>query len=352
MKIHLLTGFLGSGKTTAIRNAISLLIRNGKRVGVVVNDQGVRLVDGDYFEALNIPNRLVANGCFCCNFNELDTGIQSLVESDHPDVIFAESVGSCTDIVATVVKPLLQFRPGAGITVSTYADVRLLRMIIERNTNAFDHTVTYIYQKQLEEAGIIVLNKIDLVSRDELFELKELVEKKYPRRILLCQNSQDENSVLTWLDVLNKYPSAGSLNSLNVDYDIYAEGEAKLAWYDQDLEIMNGNNNAMIDAQLFINTIYEKIKAQGYRIGHLKFFVNDKIKVSFTSNSQPLIELNAGPASSIHVLVNIRVQTDPGTISRLVQEAISEAELSSGCKMTSADVSAFQPGYPRPTYRM
>ena len=102
MKIHLLSGFLGSGKTTAIQQAARSLIEQGIKTGVVTNDQGTKLVDGGLFKSLDIPNREVVNGCFCCNYNDLDASITSLVEASGTEVVFAESVGSCTDIVATV----------------------------------------------------------------------------------------------------------------------------------------------------------------------------------------------------------------------------------------------------------
>lgn len=352
MKIHLLTGFLGSGKTTAIRNASAFLTSRGKRVGVIVNDQGIRLVDGDFLKALNIPSRQVTNGCFCCNYNDLDANIQSLIETNNPDIIFAESVGSCTDIVATVLKPLLKFRPDTEVTISTFTDIRLLKMIVSGNQTTFDETVTYIYHKQLEEAGILVINKIDLISNSELIRVKQLVEEKYKNKILLYQNSQNEDSIAQWLNTLNQDTTAKSLDSLIIDYDIYAEGEAKLAWFDQDLEILSGDNNAIGHAEILVNTIFKKIREQRYSIGHLKFFINDKIKVSFTSNSPSVVQLKTSPAASVPVFINIRVQTDPETIARLVEDAIAETETVSGCKIIVSAVSAFRPGYPKPTYRM
>jgi len=352
LKIHLLTGFLGSGKTTATRNAATLLIKQGQKVGVVVNDQGLRLVDGDFFKALNIPGRQVTNGCFCCNFNELDAGIQSLIDTNNPDIIFAESVGSCTDLVATVLKPLLKFRPDVHVTISTFTDIRLLKMILKDDKKTFDESVTYIYRKQLEEAGIIVVNKIDLVSLNELTEVKQLVGEKYSDKTILYQNSQDEESVHQWLNTLNRYTPVETLRSLAIDYDIYAEGEAKLAWFDQVLELISSDNNAIGNAELLINTIFKKINEHSCSIGHLKFFINEKIKVSFTSNAQPLAALRVKPAASVPVLVNIRVQTDPETISQLVEEAIRETETVSGCKIIVSEVASFQPGYPRPVHRI
>ncbi len=360
MKIHLLTGFLGSGKTTAIQQASRMLLRSGISTGVITNDQGTKLVDGDFFKAMNIPGRQVMNGCFCCNYNDLADSIQSLIESDSTKVIFAESVGSCTDIVATVLKPLLKFRPDAQVTVSTFADIRLLRMILDGKTNSFDETVNYIYRKQLEEAGIIIINKIDLVSEAELQAIKQIMKEKYSNKVLLYQNSLDEDSIQQWLHTLAHYHSAGSLQSLLVDYDMYAAGEAQLAWFDQELEIHSGGNNAMVDTEYLINNIYKKITAQQYPIGHLKFLVNGGIKISFTSSSEPVASLRIGskessgeqPATLATLLINIRVQTTPEKITQLVNKTIHELEMQSGSKVIVNSVTSFQPGYPKPVHRI
>ncbi|MEP7317804.1 MAG: GTP-binding protein [Panacibacter sp.] len=352
MKIHLLSGFLGSGKTTAIQNAVCTLLQKGIKTGVITNDQGIKLVDGDLFKHLSIPNRQVVNGCFCCNYNDLDRGIQSLITTNDTEVIFAESVGSCTDIVATVLKPLLKFRPGTQVTVSIFADVRLLQMILGGNANSFDETVNYIYLKQLEEAGIIVINKIDLISEKQLLSVQQLMQEKYSNKILLYQNSLHEGSIQQWLHTLDNYQSAATLQSLNIDYDIYAEGEAKLAWFDQELEIYSANNNALQQTEAFINTVYKKIIGCQYPIGHLKFLINGTKKISFTSNTQSTASIKKEDSKSAALLINIRVQTTPERTRQLINEAISETETESGCKIIQQSLSAFQPGYPKPTYRI
>ncbi|MEP6949648.1 MAG: hypothetical protein ABI863_10260, partial [Ginsengibacter sp.] len=266
--------------------------------------------------------------------------------------IFAESVGSCTDIVATVLKPLLHFRPDAQVTVSIFADVRLLQMILNNGTNLFDETVNYIYLKQLEEAGIIVINKIDLITKEELAEIKQLMQARYGSKILLYQNSLDKDNILHWLHTLNNYESAGMLPSLSIDYDTYATGEAKLAWLDQELEIFSANNNALEHVEDLINNIYKKINVHQHAIGHLKFLINGSIKISFASNAQPEVALKIGPAESATLLINIRVQTEPDVIEHLISSAIEEIEMQSGCKIVVSSLSAFQPGYPHPAYRI
>src|SRR5258705_7131511 len=352
MRIHLLSGFLGSRKTTAIQQASGVLLQQGIKTGVITNDQGAKLVDGSFFKNLGIPNREVINGCFCCNYNDLDACIGSLIETNGTEVVFAESVGSCTDIVATIVKPLLQFRPDAQATVSVFSDVRLLQMILKDGANSFDETVRYIYLKQLEEAGIIVINKVDLISNEALSAIKKVMQKKYSVKILLYQNSHDTDNIEQWLQVLNNYRSGPDLQSLNINYDTYAEGEARLAWLDQELEIFSSDNNAIQQAEELVNKIYKAVKAGHYPIGHLKFLINQATKISFTSEMELPVAIKPVPAASAAMLINMRVQTTPEILTGLITKAIKETELQSGCRIIVTSLSAFQPGYPRPVYRM
>jgi len=64
MKLFLIGGFLGSGKTTAIQQACDVLLKEGSRVGVITNDQGEQLVDTEFIKGFNIPTLEVTEGCF------------------------------------------------------------------------------------------------------------------------------------------------------------------------------------------------------------------------------------------------------------------------------------------------
>jgi len=350
MKIHLLSGFLGSGKTTAIQHACSELIKKGKKVGVITNDQGTKLVDGDFFEHLKIPGLQVVNGCFCCNYNDLDNSIQSLIETNQPDVIFAESVGSCTDIVATVIKPLVKFRPEAEVTFSTFADAQLLKMLLQQNSS-FDESVRYIYFKQLEEAEVIVISKIDLMDDNSLEEMKRLIDK-YSDKITLYQNSFDTTDVRGWLKVFdNKFVTTPS--SLHINYDMYGAGEARLAWHDQQVEIQSGNYNAMQATNGLIKTISQKIQFNEYPIGHLKFLLNNEKKISITRTSQEEVFDNiVEERKYAGLLINARVQTSPEALSHIISESIKEIEINFNCKIVVKSHASFQPGYPKPVYRI
>lgn len=354
MKLHLLSGFLGSGKTTAIQQAVNYLSEKDTKTGVITNDQGTRLVDGDFFKSLKIPEEQVAGSCFCCNYNALDNKIEALIATHDVDLIFAESVGSCTDVVATVFNPLLQFRSQLQVTVSTFADAALLYSLLKENKQLFDEDVKYIYYKQLEEAGVVVVSKIDLISEAQLEELKEVLRKDYKYKIIHYQNSYDTNNIEKWLELLNDFKSETELQSLEIDYGIYGSGEARLAWLDEEIEIHSIDNNAIEIVINLINSIFSKIKKHDYSIGHVKFLINGDTKVGFTSTTPVTYVYKAEnqKAATATLLINARVQTTPETLSSIVATAIDEEEKKWASKIIVKSLSSFKPGYPKPTYRI
>lgn len=352
MKIHLLGGFLGSGKTTAIQSAINILVRRGIKAGVITNDQGIRLVDADLFKHLGVPGRQVTNGCFCCNYQDLDNQIQSLIETEQPEIIFAESVGSCTDIVATVLKPLRLFRPDTKATLSVFADALLLYMLLVEKAELFDDQVRYIYFKQLEEARMLIINKVDLLNPGQLPDLKKVLQEKYGNSLMQYQNSQDKDSIRRWLQQLDKVSSLLIPESLDIDYNIYGAGEAKLAWLDQEIEIESESGRAGLGAIALIRAILHKVNARKYTIGHLKFLLNGKSKISFTASSPRTFSFKTHPAYSANLLLNARVQTEPEILLQLISESIREEEERSKIRIRINSVSAFQPGYPAPAHRI
>src|ERR1051326_6414528 len=194
MKLCLVGGFLGSGKTTAITTASKLLLRDKIRVAVITNDQGSQLVDTALTTNLKIPTAEIKNGCFCCNYNQLQSEIQRLKQSATPDIIFAEAVGSCADLIATVINPTMRFDPSTTITLSIFADGPVLLSVLEGRSVFISEDIQYIYKKQLEEASILVVNKSDMLDRDGITQIKAILGSEYPQKRLLFQDSTDETS--------------------------------------------------------------------------------------------------------------------------------------------------------------
>src|SRR4029079_15264365 len=151
-------GLLGAGKTTLAIEAARRLTATGRRVGLVTNDQGSRLVDTALSRVAHVPVREVAGGCFCCRLSDLLRATDSLARH-APEVIFAEPVGSCLDLAATVLRPILRdeaarFRVAPLTVVVDPARAHQL-------ADTPDSDLAYLFRHQLEEADIVCFSKAD-----------------------------------------------------------------------------------------------------------------------------------------------------------------------------------------------
>src|SRR5687768_10996174 len=185
-------GFLGAGKTTALARLARHYMSRGQRVGLVTNDQAHDLVDTNSLRAQGFPVQEVPGACFCCKFDELVARAGDLEAAERPDVILAEPVGSCTDLVATVVQPLRALY-GGRFSVAPYSVLfkpsHGLRIL--RNEGAgFSPKAAYIFRKQLEEADAIVVNRADELSAGEVQELKALLGKESPGTAVLIVSAR------------------------------------------------------------------------------------------------------------------------------------------------------------------
>lgn len=359
MKLHLVGGFLGSGKTTAITNASKILSDKNIETTVITNDQGYYLVDSRFVEKSNISFGEVTGGCFCCNYNQLDTQISTLIKKSYPSVIFAESVGTCTDLVSTVLKPLMKFRKSDidQVTFSSFVDSQLLLMFLKGKALPFSLETNYIWEKQLEEAEIIIVNKIDLLSESDLGILKLLTKEFFPSKHLLFQNSIEKDSINKWIEIISKPQAIKEHKIIEVDYNKYALGEANLAWLDEEIEIITTNNSSVELTYNLIEKLTSNISQKQLPIGHLKFYMsfNDQsIKLSYTTildkNTQRTIPFEK--SNSVNLLVNARIQSSPDQLRKIFIDEINQLKRQNELTINEKNFSCFQPGFPKPTHRL
>ncbi|MEX0713455.1 MAG: GTP-binding protein, partial [Pirellulales bacterium] len=183
LRFLMLGGFLGAGKTTTLARLARYYTDRGQRVALVTNDQAQNLVDTGNLRAQGFSVEEVAGACFCCRFNELVGKVQDLAAAERPDVVLAEPVGSCTDLVATVVQPLKALY-GRQFRVAPYAVLfkpsHGLRILRDEPSAGFSPKAAYIFKKQLDEADAIVVNRIDELAPPQLDDLVSLIGARYP----------------------------------------------------------------------------------------------------------------------------------------------------------------------------
>jgi len=273
-------------------------------------------------------------------------------------VIFAESVGSCADMVATVMKPLLQLRKTdlTRTSLSVFVDSRLLRRRLLGLPLMFSEDVCYIFDQQLEEAGLMVINKMDLLTAEETQELTILARQSFPKKSLRFQNSLDHQSLAGWLEDLEAKPIAFPEKSLEIDYARYGAGEAQLAWLDAEISLSFPPGEGRQVLVAVIGAMIGVIRQRQWPVGHIKLLIRGHTveqKVSFVTLAEPnwqeQIPRIADP--QITLLVNARVETEASALRAIVHYALAESVKQGNFTYIESAISAFHPGFPRPTHR-
>jgi len=354
----LVGGFLAAGKTTALAALARLLESRGQRPGVIANDQSEGLVDTARLSCLGMPIAEITGGCFCCRFDALTEAAGTLVAANAADVILAEPVGSCTDVRATVAYPLRRHFGEAYVTapLSVLVDPETCAAMLglDAPRPAFSEDVAYIYRKQLEEADILVINKIDRIPATLRETLAAALRERYPAARTLAVSCRTGEGLGEWLDVLlEAAPSPRA--AMDVDYDRYAAGEAQLGWYNATADL--GEPYAAGDAVAALTTgLRESLAAKRVPVAHLKCCVNDvggkaAAAASLTATAGPVeTTLAAAPgASGRQLVINLRAEADPELLAEVVADVVRESFAGKG-KLVAAR--AFRPGRPQPTYRL
>ena len=356
MKLHIVGGFLGSGKTTAITNAAKILTSKGSKVGVITNEHDIYLEENNFVNANYSPAEEVISGCFSSNLDSLNDKIVRLNLKSQPDYIFAESVGSCTDIVATVVKPMIIFNENIfeSLTFSVFVDARLLLSYLKEEKLLFSNDIVYIFSKQIEEADLLIVNKIDLLDKSDFPELKRLVDKRLSNKNIITQNSFNPQNIDNWLDTLEKR-SLQKRETVEIDYQIYGRGEANLTWLDEEIIFSSSKSDANEFSIKFIEKLVFDIRQNQIPIGHLKFTLmnGEHIqKISFTSihDEEWGKNISSVPSNLVKLRVNARIETTQDIVRSIIQNEITIFS-KNGVIININNSSAFKPQISIPAKR-
>ena len=346
-------GFLGAGKTTLCLRGAGVLAEQGRRVGVVMNDQSSNLVDTALAGEQALPRVEVAGGCFCCRFPDLLASIRELQATATPDIILAEPVGSCTDLAATVLRPLQRYHPDqyqlAPLTI-------LLDPL--REPQRFPTVVDYLYQKQLAEANVIVLNKRDLLDPAAARAQIERLQARHPNAEVLDLSAKTGAGLESWL--ARSMTGTGAIDqALELDYGLYAEAEACLGWLNATGTLtaeqqfaptdLAGGHARRAGAALRRTGCGSRPCQAAHAHAHRRAQGQPD-----PSRPADLWDLHAGgqSANSARFTLNARVNTDPRNLVTIVRQTIAAAGARPTLRSELTFLECFSPLPPQPTYRL
>ncbi|MGA8028377.1 MAG: GTP-binding protein [Bryobacteraceae bacterium] len=335
-------GFLGAGKTTLIISAARVLRNRGVRAAAILNDQGGGLVDTAHVRRNGIGASEVAGACFCCRFSELIDAAEEL-RALSPNVIFAEPVGSCTDLSATILQPLKQdFR-------DRYRVAPLTVVVDPGQAGEFaqperDRDLGFLFDKQIGEADIVAFTKCDL---HEWFPPLSAPEIRYV-------SGATGQGISVWLDeVLSGLLPCGT-RILDLDYVRYAQAEAALGWLNWSASFRA--DQPLSASQLvgpLIDNLQRALTQAGAKLAHLKVIDEAEtsyLKAAVTNNaSEPIVEgdLIASPEFMHHLRVNLRAVLDAPELERIFRSELANLR---GLRKDEV-LQCFSPSPPQPERR-
>ncbi|WP_417745362.1 GTP-binding protein [Rosistilla oblonga] len=359
IRFIMIGGFLGAGKTTLIQQLARRFQADGKHVCIVTNDQAAGLVDTELLKSQGFEVNEVAGSCFCCNFDGLTDAMDEFESRRRPDVILAEPVGSCTDLIATIAIPMME-QLGEKFVHSPYAVILKPKhglKILSGTGGGFSEKAEYIFRKQLEESEIILLNRIDELSAGEVEELKRLVDQQYPGRQVICISAKTGENLDSLHHAFQQLASPRDA-TMEVDYDVYADGEAELGWLNATATLESAASIPLDRVAVeLVEHLRRSLSQVGAEPGHLKVLCSggDDVSVAnlIDSDSSTVLSVSSETgAANVTAIINARVRLAPEQLSTLVNEAVAATAKLFDASADVQQLESFRPGRPTPTHRV
>ncbi len=350
----LLGGFLGAGKTTTLARLARQYQSQGRHVAIITNDKAPELVDTLNLMAQGYKVAELAGTCFCGNVDELVAAVDGFQLAAVPDVVLAEPVGSCIDMVATVIKPLAR-QYATRFDVAPYGVLLKpshgLKILRDGLGAGFSPQAAYLFRKQLEESDFVAINRIDQLTAEQISELTGLIERDYPGRPLLPISAKTGDGFAALAAQLESMTN-GPRRDVTVDYDAYAAGEASLGWLNAGL-IFQAAQPFSIDGLLLalVEEIGTRLRTVGLETAHLKVLAQTggiSAVANLVSNELPaeLSRSCGAEAQSVQLTINARVAGSPDELVTAVRAAITALADRHLARVDYQQLQSFRPGQP------
>lgn len=193
IKVDIISGFLGAGKTTLIKQLFKAGF-SGEKVVLIENEFGEIGIDGTFLKEAGIDIKEINSGCICCSLvGDFSKSMEEVINKFNPDRIIIEpsGVGKLSDIIKAVEN--LQLGLVLNI-VATVVDGSKCKIYM-KNFGEF-------FNNQVEDAKSIIISKVENLEDEKIIEVYNLVKNKNPHANIILANlpHTDEKKLLEVLE--------------------------------------------------------------------------------------------------------------------------------------------------------
>ena len=185
IKVDVISGFLGAGKTTLIKKIFESVLSKEKVV-LIENEFGEIGIDGTFLKESGIEIKEINAGCICCSLvGDFETSMQEVINTYNPERIIIEpsGVGKLSDIVNAVLK------------LKEELQINILATVVDGpKTKMYLKNFGEFFNNQVEAANTIIISKTDKMSEEKLLEVVELVKEKNNHATLITTAIKDLDS--------------------------------------------------------------------------------------------------------------------------------------------------------------
>ena len=185
IKVDVISGFLGAGKTTLIKKIFESVLSKEKVV-LIENEFGEIGIDGTFLKESGIEIKEINAGCICCSLvGDFETSMQEVINTYNPERIIIEpsGVGKLSDIVNAVLK------------LKEELQINILATVVDGpKTKMYLKNFGEFFNNQVEAANTIIISKTDKMSEEKLLEVVELVKTKNDHATLITTAIKDLDS--------------------------------------------------------------------------------------------------------------------------------------------------------------
>ncbi|MFP5115065.1 CobW family GTP-binding protein [Bacillaceae bacterium C204] len=187
-EVYILSGFLGSGKTSLLKRLLADEHRTGRKTAVMMNELGQVSIDSDVVDEGDVTLKELLGGCICCSIQDkLEAQLQGLLIEDEPEVIYIETTGAAhpVEVLDAILSPLFADKLIIKGIITTVDGTRWM------DRKLLSPQLQQLILEQVRHADFIIVNKMNELKENEQAKITFEIQSINPNaRCLLTNFSQ------------------------------------------------------------------------------------------------------------------------------------------------------------------